>query len=98
MTERIRKPVKPKPASRCWPGLRHAVASSEWTIDSGLTKNAAYAGPYLLVIAHGTRHMSSPGWADPPGGKGSQDAADSIAAIAFPAEEHGSLTCIVADV
>ena len=27
-----------------------------------------------------------------------QDAADTIAGIAFPAEQHGSLTCIVADV
>jgi protein phosphatase len=41
--------------------LRYAVASSEWTIDSELTRNAAYAGPHLLVIAHGARHMSSPG-------------------------------------
>ncbi len=60
MSERIRKPVRPKPASR-WPGLRYAVASSEWTIDSKLTKNAAYGGPHLLVIAHSSRHLSSPG-------------------------------------
>jgi serine/threonine protein phosphatase PrpC len=27
-----------------------------------------------------------------------QDAADRVAAMAFPAEQHGHLTCIVADV
>ena len=41
--------------------LRYAVASSEWTIDSARTRHAAYAGPHLLVIADGSRHMSSPG-------------------------------------
>jgi protein phosphatase len=41
--------------------LRYAAASSEWTSDSWFTRHAAYAGPHLLVIAQGTRHMSSPG-------------------------------------
>lgn len=41
--------------------LRYAVASSEAAIDSSRTQHPAYVGPHLLVIADGTRHMSSPG-------------------------------------
>lgn len=40
--------------------LRYAVATNEITIDSPFTTNAAYAGPHLLVIAHGIQNLSSP--------------------------------------
>lgn len=41
--------------------LRYAVASNVGTIDSSFSRDAAYAGPHLLVVAGGIQNLSSPG-------------------------------------
>jgi PPM family protein phosphatase len=40
--------------------LRYAVASNAGTLNDEFNKQAAYAGPHLLLIADGMRHLSSP--------------------------------------
>lgn len=42
-------------------GLRHAVASNIGTLDAEFSRQAAHAGPHLLLIANGFWHLSSPG-------------------------------------
>jgi hypothetical protein len=41
--------------------LRYAVASEPGIHGPGFIRDAAYAGPHLLVVAHGIQHLSSPG-------------------------------------
>jgi len=41
--------------------LRYAVAFNMGTVDPVFNRNAAYAGPHLLVMASGIQNMSSPG-------------------------------------
>jgi protein phosphatase len=41
--------------------LRYAVASEPGMYGPQFIKDAAYAGPHLLVVAHGIQHLSSPG-------------------------------------
>jgi protein phosphatase len=41
--------------------LRYAVASEPGKYGPRFIKDAAYAGPHLLVVAHGIQHLSSPG-------------------------------------
>ena len=40
--------------------LRYAVASNVGTIGPEFSREAAYAGPHLLVVSSGIQHMSSP--------------------------------------
>jgi protein phosphatase len=41
--------------------LRYAVACEPGRWGPQFTADAAYAGPHLLVVAHGIQHLSSPG-------------------------------------
>jgi protein phosphatase len=40
--------------------LRYATASNITTLNSDSRRESVYAGPYLLVVASGIQHMSSP--------------------------------------